>query len=767
MKEAILHIKSKKTLSRLLPFLAVLFFWMVFSSPYLFKGLVPFPSTYLADFFPPWSYEYGMPVKNNAMPDIISQIYPWKKLVIESIRSGSIPKWNPYQFSGTPLLANYQSASFSPLNILFLLLPFIHAWSISILLQMLLSGLFMLLFVRGLHIGRAGSVVSAVSFMFCGFIVVWGAYGTLAFAILYLPLFLYSIENWFEKKKLRYLLVSTLVIPLSFFSGHFQTSLYFLATGFFYAVYKTIIKKDMHSFFSSFISICVGLCLSLPQIIPTLQLFYLSVRSDIFTITEAIPWNYFPTIIAPDFYGNPVTRNDWYGHYAEWASFTGSITFILALIGVFFARKKHNAVLFFILLACMSLLLAFKTPLTQIIVSLKIPILSTTAISRIIVLFSFSVAVLAGFGTDTLTYLWSSSRLIKKVVVFTCIYLIALACLWILLLSHNSLFIIGSNNEMFSIAKRNLLLPSILTILFFGLLFLGYLRNNFLRKLILISICILVSLDLLRFSSKWMPFESQKYVYPEAGVVTFLQKNASFNRVFGNIGNEVHGYFGLQGIEGYDPLYIKRYGEFIQSAGSGSPEQAQRSVVQLNKNGLYTKKILDLLGVRFIVHAKADGRNIWAFPYWDYPDSFSDTPVYSDTYYEIYENKNAFPRAFLVHEVIIENNEQEIIKRMFSQEIDLSKTVVLEQKPDYEIAECAQDQILKDSVVIKTYEANKIILDVFSECGGFIVLTDNHYPIWKAYVNGELTSIHRADYSFRSVFIPKGTSRVEFLTHAK
>ena len=112
-----------KYIKRIWPILFIIGVWFIFAQPYFLKGLVPFPSKYLVDFFPPWNNLYAMPVKNNAMPDVIGQIYPWKQIVIDSWKNGQVPKWNPYQFAGNPLLANYQSAVFSPINILFFILP--------------------------------------------------------------------------------------------------------------------------------------------------------------------------------------------------------------------------------------------------------------------------------------------------------------------------------------------------------------------------------------------------------------------------------------------------------------------------------------------------------------------------------------------------------------------------------------------------------------------------------------------------------------------
>src|SRR5258708_8442405 len=66
--------------------------------------------------------------------------------------------------------------------------------------------------------------------MFCGFMVVLMAYGTLSFAIAYLPLAIYACQKFLRTNNKLFFVLLTTTIPLSFFSGHFQISLYFLLT---------------------------------------------------------------------------------------------------------------------------------------------------------------------------------------------------------------------------------------------------------------------------------------------------------------------------------------------------------------------------------------------------------------------------------------------------------------------------------------------------------------------------------------------------------
>ena len=55
---------------------------------------------------------------------------------------------------------------------------------------------------------------------------------------------------------------------------------------------------------------------------------------------------------------------------------------------------------------------------------------------------------------------------------------------------------------------------------------------------------------------------------------------------------------------------------------------------------------------------------------------------------------------------------------------------------------------------IQKYNANMVVLDSF-------------YPDWKALVDGRETAIHRTNYNFRGIVLPKGNHTVEFKYHPK
>lgn len=723
-----------KTAGRIWPIGFIFFVWLIFSFPYFFKGFVPFPSKYLVTFFPPWNAAYGMPVKNNAMPDVITQIYPWKKLTIETWKLGQVPLWNPYSFAGTPHLANYQSAVLSPFNLLFWVYPQIDAWSILVLLQPLLAGIFMYMFMGELVRSDVGSTIASLAFMFCGFIVVWMAYGTLGYAVLFLPFILWAVH------RNKGVLVS-LGLALSFFSGHFQISMYVAVLSFFYAL---VFNRK------SIVFLILGIFLAAPQILPALEAYQNSTRSDNFVKGEIIPWQYLVTLFAPDFYGNPVTRNDWFGHYAEWAGFIGVVPLMLALF-VFIGKKGKNE-WFFGIVALIALALALPTPLSDLLFWLKIPAISTSAASRIIVVSSFSFAVLSGFGFDALTQMWKEKKS-KKIMSFSLVISIFLLALWGVVFLMHPLPI-----EKLIVAKRNIILPSVIALGALGCFWIGRLNIKLLVKLMPFVLLLLTAFDLSRFATKWMPFDPRELVYPKMGVIEFLEKNVGTSRVFGNVGNELGTYFGIPLLEGYDAVYQRRYGEFVSALSRGSVGELARSIVPIDKHGEFTEEAFQLLGVRYVVHRISDGRNIWAYPVWNYSHY---RQVYKDEQFEVYENTRVFPRAFLASSYSLGLSDNEILRAFFDPDIDRRETLVLEEKPQSEPEEG------EGSVDIIRYEPTRITMNVQTRVPKLLFLSDSYHEGWRVLINGNSTKLLRADYAFRAVSVPEGEHTVEFIYRPK
>jgi len=740
-----------KIFKRSLPFLFIFILWFVFAFPYLFQGKTIFSSTYLVNFFSPWNAYTGFssPVKNGAMPDIISQIFPWKEFTIESLKSGQIPFWNPYSFAGTLHLANYQSAVLSPFNLLFFILPFLTAWNFLVLLQSLLAGLFTYLYGKSIRLSNQASLLSSISFMFCGFLTTWMGYATLGYSILFLPLALLAIEKYFSSDKHIYLFLLALTFPLSFFSGHFQISIYFGVLVFTYLIFKLITTGDKKNIFFISLYFLIGIILTLPQVLPSIEAYAQSLRSSIFMKAEVIPWGYLPTFLAPDFYGNPVTRNDWFGHYAEWNAYLGLIPLMLGFYSITLIRKQKY-IIYFLLISIGAILLSFQTPFIELLIALKIPVLSTSAASRIIVLFSFSFAILAGFGLDKLLEDIKRKN-IKLIFGWLSVFVLVFLCLWLVVLLK--LFI---PLDKIIVARQNLLLPTVLAFLMFVVATVSMLMTNlkkgFLINIFVIALLLIVAFDMYRFVAKWMPKDPQSLAYPAIPIAKEFTKLSGSYRFTSNLGSEATVYYRLPVLEGYDAVYNQRYGEFVSALQAGDVGESPRSVVIFPKNGIYTGQAINLLGIKYVIHKKADDHASWTLPFWNYKQGTFEL-IYDDASYQILENKDVFPRAFFVDKFQIEKNPQEIINKLFA--TNLQKEVILEENPQQAITGTG-------TVNISSYASNKIVLKTVTNGNSLLFLSDSYSKDWKVKIDGKEAKIYRADYDFRAVFVPGGNHEVVF-----
>src|SRR3989338_5355993 len=252
-----------------------------------------------------------------------------------------VPLWNPYNFSGTPHLASLQSGSFYPLGLIFYILPFLHAWSFYIYIQPILAGIFTFLFLRELRLGQKSSFLGDLSFAFSSYLVVWIEYGNIGHSILWLPLLMFFSLKFLRKPSLSLSLAITAGLTLSLLAGYIQTSFYFFVFLLVFMLFN-IISLDSEKRLPTLLKVLpvfiLPVLLSSMQLLPMLELLNNSTRTA-YSIDNffklLIPKIHIATLFAPDFFGNPATRNYFLeGTYIERVSYVGVMPLIFGLFAV-------------------------------------------------------------------------------------------------------------------------------------------------------------------------------------------------------------------------------------------------------------------------------------------------------------------------------------------------------------------------------------------------------------------------------------------------
>jgi uncharacterized membrane protein YfhO len=63
---------------------------------------------------------------------------------------------------------------------------------------------------------------------------------------------------------------------------------------------------------------------------------------------------------------------------------------------------------------------------------------------------------------------------------------------------------------------------------------------------------------------------------------------------------------------------------------------------------------------------------------------------------------------------------------------------------------------------VTALSANRVVVQAHPSRPSYLVVTDTHYPGWRARVDGEPTPIYQANYLFRAVYLPPGEHEIEF-----
>jgi len=680
-------------------------------------------------------------------------------------KHGQIPLWNPYAFSGYPLLANLQSAVFYPLNILFFIFNAKTAWIIYVLAQPVLAFIFMYLFIRSLSLSKHAALFSGLAFGFIGYFSVWFEWGVLGHSGLWLPLILYGITKYFKNKSPKFLAISSIGLACSLFAGHIQTTVYvglvMLAYYIFLAFFtENNFNKGLRNFMSGLWFILLTLGITAIQILPSLELLQLSARDvsqsqEIFHLFQ-LPYSHLLTIFAPDFFGNPGVGNAWQPNYAEYLAYFGIVVLVFAVIGIMY-HKKDKLIYFFLTLSGLSLLFALPTPFSQALTILHIPVLDTSSPARVLYILQFSFVVLAGFGIDT--YFSKKNFVWKSLFLLGFIYL----GMWGFALLARFIPQAKSIIEFLPIIKRNLIIPTITLILTFILIYIGV-KNNKYKIVTFFLLLILCAFEYQYFMYKFSPFSPIDYFFPKHQLTIDLHNMTPPDRVYGygiaRIENNLSTEWRVQTSEGYDSLYIKRYGELIDAS---FPKELTRSDANLPEtmatSDSHAKKVLmDVMDLKYILYKNDLAPTDFLQQAWRFPlDRFK--LIYQRYKWEIHLNLDVLPRAGIFYDFTVEKDGKRIISTLFDKNFPYQQKIILEEKPTNFVP---LKNTAPTTAKIISYKANEIKIQTDTKAGGLLFLADNFYPGWTATVDNIPTKIYRADYTFRAVLVKAGKHTVTF-----
>jgi O-antigen/teichoic acid export membrane protein len=798
----------------------------IFFAPVLFteRVLVPFDNLYQ---FPPWSAfagQLGIGNPHNALvSDLVLENYAWKHFIVESLSAREMPLWNPYVFAGVPFLAAGQHSAMYPFSALFYILPAARAYGYFEALQFVVAMLTMFWFMRVIGLSPFSSIVGAIVYTFSGFFLVSTAFPMVLSAAAWLPGILACVERILsdDRRRIQFAIVGSLLLGIQFLAGHAEISVYNLVVTAYYAAVRLLTLTSIPPLrFASGALVSlrargsllltigamagIGIMLGAVQLLPLYEVlrdnFRVGSVSYETVISYAYPLKQIATFLMPDFFGNP-THHAYFDvfdfsfhlapsgtifwgtkNYVEAGAYVGILPLLLAFIGIIASLKprvaRHGShVLLFALLALISLLFTFGTPLYAILFFGVPGFNQLHTPFRWIYPYTLSVAVLAGIGAEIVSEnlkagserpgrAWRMAHALP--ITFGVLILILLSITYIardavltlldrvVRASSAASQAFDSGSMFYSYEFRNVFLFAILLIGSGAVVRISrcpiylphWLGGHPLWKPVAI---LFITVDLFVLGIGFYSAVDPRLAELVPPSVKFLQQDITQYRVtsYDQRGGpeekvfnpNVAMFFDISDIRGYDSIIPKQYADYMSLLAPQDELQFNR-IAPIYSPEPFDSPLFNLLNVKYVLTARP------------LPNS-GYTLVY-DGEIKIYRNDRVLPRAFMAPQARVITDRETLLQEM--KRFDPAREVLIEEHPTDSSAQACP----YNPISIEKYAGNQVIIKSSQVCSGWLVLSDSYSPGWLAQIDEGDTHLYRADLNFRAVFVPAGDHTIRF-----
>ena len=331
--------------------------------------------------------------------DPITEMIPWTTVAWQQVHHGHLPLWNPYSVLGLPLAFNWLSAAFSVPSLIGYIVPLHLAYTVQIIVTLIIAGTGMYVLGRVLHLGVLGSAMAATVFELSGpslNTLGWPLEQVMSWAGWLFALAVLLIRG---RHRARDVVLFALVVTAMIYAGFPELVIFVgLVLALFVGAYlllhhrwnpsPTAILRPVGDLIVAGVA---GLALGAPLILPGLQLASQSIRSQRIGVL-VLPLHTVIGVVFEGFDGRPESAWPGVGFYV------GAIALVLAFVGVV-ARRKRPEVMAFGVVALATSFVLWIVPSLGVLQALPFH-LSRAKWVYMLGPLAMVLAILTGVGTD-------------------------------------------------------------------------------------------------------------------------------------------------------------------------------------------------------------------------------------------------------------------------------------------------------------------------------------------------------------------------------
>jgi hypothetical protein len=677
----------------------------------------------------PWAATPNGFSDTSPVSDEADSIYPWGVFGARAIRSGTVPLWNPDSLAGTPFLTNGLGSPVYPLRVVLDVL-FSASWvhDLMMLLQMYVSGVAMFALMRAFRTGFTGSLLAAVAWMFASFNLLWIQFEFVEAFAAFLPLGLLCAYLASERRSWWWASFGGLALAASALGSSLQFAGELIAVIALFAACLALRelratwpdrRRSVGVVGRPLLMGVLAVGLSAPVTIPSYVLSHSLGRASVSLAgVESRPvtlQHFLRTFVAPSL---PTTELTLFQ-----ATWVGAAVAALALFGFLALPLRRPGASLGRVLLIGTMLVCLGTPLTAIPYHLIPGFAYVNGLGRLLGFWAFAVALLGGLGLDRAQQLVTA---------------------------HVELRIAAHRGT------ARLVLTGVSTLL---IVFTAYQTMSYARSA----------------NPRFQP-RARAYLYPETPAISAIERDASRRsptqpqrimplRVANPTMYASHAMvFGIESIAGYESLAVQRTVDFWRVVEGEKAADVIASPLQTSfiANYLTPTVRYDLLprvGVTTIFAPP----NLATDPEWQKRGSrpLALTTIYSGPDGLVMNLRDAGHRAFVVHQATVVPTDAAALTRYTDPRYPWRTHVVLERADGQPAARRGSGAPTVAAALHRGL--NGSTWRVATSTPGYLVVLDTWAPGWQATVNGHAAHVLHANYAFRAVEVPAGTSTVRLV----